>query len=216
MMAPALASRSYVIGASSAVIMHANALPEQIGFRPKFPILWSTGQKDPLYGPDVTRVGICPGAAVSVVEFATAALQSPPHVPSLQLASNLFGHSIAARSFRTGQPDELQIKEAGLDRLLQGVGEQSRPKRVLPAPPCPAMLCCVPVSAVNAPADEQQVDCVCTTGCLRSTTAKTSGFLCFAESTGDQLHCEMGCDAGVPRHPSAAARLIQEVKPPPN
>jgi hypothetical protein len=58
MAAPALASRSYVLAATSAVIMHANALPEQIGWRPPVPILWSTGAKDPLYGPDVTRVNL--------------------------------------------------------------------------------------------------------------------------------------------------------------
>ena len=46
---PAIASRSYVLNANGAIIMHASALPQQMGGRPAFPILWLQGQKDPLY-----------------------------------------------------------------------------------------------------------------------------------------------------------------------
>jgi predicted esterase len=46
---PAIASRSNVLAANGAIIMHASALPQQMGGRPAFPILWAQGQKDPLY-----------------------------------------------------------------------------------------------------------------------------------------------------------------------
>ena len=47
---PAIASRSKVLNANGAIIMHASALPQQMGTgRPPFAILWLQGQKDPLY-----------------------------------------------------------------------------------------------------------------------------------------------------------------------
>jgi hypothetical protein len=46
---PAIASRSNVLKANGAIIMHASALPQQMGGRPAFPILWAQGTKDPLY-----------------------------------------------------------------------------------------------------------------------------------------------------------------------
>ncbi len=52
--AVAFASRSPV-NFRSAVIIHASALAQQMGTR-VFPILWTTGTKDPLYGPGPTSV----------------------------------------------------------------------------------------------------------------------------------------------------------------
>lgn len=47
---PAIASRSKVLNANGAIIMHASALAQQMGSgRPPFAILWLQGQKDPLY-----------------------------------------------------------------------------------------------------------------------------------------------------------------------
>lgn len=47
---PAIASRSKVLNANGAIIMHASALPQQMGTgRPPFAILWLQGQGDPLY-----------------------------------------------------------------------------------------------------------------------------------------------------------------------
>lgn len=53
--APPLCSRSAVVPCSAAVILHANAQPQQMGTR-VFPILWTAGVRDELYGPNVTEV----------------------------------------------------------------------------------------------------------------------------------------------------------------
>ena len=50
----AFASRS-ITNFKSAVIIHASSLAQQMGSR-EFPILWTTGTKDPLYGPGPASV----------------------------------------------------------------------------------------------------------------------------------------------------------------
>jgi predicted esterase len=53
--APPFCSRSAVVPCSAAVILHASALPQQMGTR-VFPILWTAGERDELYGPNATNV----------------------------------------------------------------------------------------------------------------------------------------------------------------